>query len=71
MPSEEQLTVTVDIETLNFLNGIAKENGMTASDVAAELIEQGVKQWQKDLEAVTLLQEMEVLSQTDPYLRFC
>jgi hypothetical protein len=71
MPSEEQLTVTVDIETLNFLNGIAKENGMAASDVAAELIEQGIRQWQKDLEAVTLLQEMEVLSQTDPYLRFC
>lgn len=71
MPPEASLTVTVDTETLSFLNGIAKENGMTAADVAAELIEQGVKQWQKDIEAVTLIQEMEVLSQTDPYLRFC
>ena len=71
MPTGSSFTVTIETEMLIFLQGIARENGMTASDVAAELIEQGVRQWQKDLEAATLLQEMEALSRTDPYLRLC
>ena len=71
MPTGSSFTVTIETEMLIFLQGIARENGMTASDVAAELIEQGVRQWQKDLEAVILLQEMEALSRTDPHLLLC
>ena len=71
MPTGSSFTVTIETEMLIFLQGIARENGMTASDVAAELIEQGVRQWQKDLEAATLLQEMEALSRTDPHLLLC
>jgi hypothetical protein len=71
MPTDSSFTVAIETEMLFFLQGIARENGMTASEVAAELIEQGVRQWQKDLEAVTLLKEMEALSRTDPHLRLC